>query len=330
MPSAASRNPLIVADIGATNARFGVIAAAGHPIEELRHFEDDNFIEFEDCLAAYLQTLPTKPPKRIAIGAAGPLAHRTIKLTNRDWTIDPERIRARFSVETHALVNDLVAMAAGIALAPSKAFQPLPGPLVESARRSLVIAVGTGLGVAWFERDDGKIRLHPTEAGHMSMAPISEADGQLLAALQHKLGHVSFETVVSGSGIPRVYAALDDHVTKKLATTEAVLAAAESGSDRLAGTVLDLALVALATFARDLVLALGGVDEIVFCGGLGLRLKSALSDRIFLRRLRDLSEVPIDFSHIGVRLALDDKLPLDGVANLAFGLINLPPARAEA
>jgi glucokinase len=313
--------PLIVADIGATNARFAVIEALGRPPVQLHHFGDKTFHAFEDCLAAYLAALGERAPRAIAIGAAGPLANGGIKLTNRDWMIEPSRLARRFGLETLALANDLVASAAGIALAPSTAFLALSEPSARPTWRSLVIAVGTGLGVAWFERDGKHIVLHPSEAGHMLMAPAQMAESRLVTSLIDKLGSISFESIASGSGMPRVYAALRGPQSPQLPDTEAVLGAAEAKSNETAQIVLDLALGALATFARDLVLALGGVDEIVFAGGLGVRLSAALNTPTFIRRLRQPGDVPLDFSHIDLRLAVDETLALTGAANLAFGLV---------
>ncbi len=317
---------LIVADIGGTNARFAIADAQGRGLAHLKSFKTSGFGTFEAALGAYLRTLDASAPRVISIGAAGPLARGKIHLTNLDWTIDPASLTHAFGIKTAMLANDLVVMAAGISHAPLTAFEALSGPLAKDAFRSLVIAIGTGLGVAWYERAGGSVMVHPTEAGHMRFAP-SGAAGIGLVLDAEKTGRaLSFENVISGSGIKHVYASMRGDAPA-YENSEGIFLGAESGSNPAARNALTLVTSALATFARDLMYVLGGVDEIIFAGGLGRRLKRELQSESFLSELRAADGGPLDFSKVGARLARDDKLPLMGAAHLALGSVEFdyPP-----
>jgi glucokinase len=319
--SDAPTESLIVADIGGTNARFAIAEAQSQSLAHLKSYKTRGFGTFEDALGAYLRSFDDLTPRAISIGAAGPLSGGKIHLTNLDWTIDPAALAHAFSLKTAMLTNDLVAMAAGIARAPAAAFEPLPGSQAKDAFRTLVIAIGTGLGVAWYERAGGRVMVHPTEAGHMSFAPIDQASADLLIMTSQADGALSFESIISGSGIKLVYATLRGSAPA-YDNSEAIFVAAESGSNPTARNALALVTSALATFARDLMHVLGGVDEIVFAGGLGRRLKRELQSQKFLNELRAARGGPLDFSKVGARLALDDKLPLMGAMHLALGAVD--------
>jgi glucokinase len=322
--------PLIVADIGGTNARFAITSGAGAPLSAAKSYRGEAFASFEAALGAYLEEAGPATPKAISIGAAGPVSHGRVMLTNSPWVIDPAKLRLDFGLDTAYLANDLVAMAAGIALAPAQAFLDLPGGHSNALNRTLIIAIGTGLGVAWCERDGNVYRIHASEGGHMAFAPTTDIEMHFSKAAIERGEIVTFEHLISGSGIKFVYNRLRGG-EPELDSSEAILLAAESKTNRAADATLALMVSALCTFARNLIAVLGGVDGIVFAGGLGRRLRSHLSSS-FLARLRSGREVPLDLSAIGVRVALDDTLPLTGAANLAYGLAKIagPPTDSSS
>ncbi|MFZ1991317.1 MAG: ROK family protein [Alphaproteobacteria bacterium] len=311
---------LIVADIGGTNARFACADAQDQSLSEIKSFKPSGFGTFEAALAAYLRTLDEPAPREIAIGAAGPLAKGKIHLTNINWTIDPDALAHSFGLKTSVLANDLVMMAAGISRAPREAFEPLPGPAAANPFRTLVIAIGTGLGVAWYEREGESVLVHPTEAGHMTFAATDTAGAGLVSAASQSGQSLSFESIISGVGIKFVYNALKGSAPA-YDNSESIFVAAEAGTNHAARNTFALVTRALATFAHDLMHALGGVDEIIFAGGLGRRLKRELQESGFLAILRDSKGSPLDFSQVSVRLAVDDKLPLLGALHLALGSV---------
>ena len=58
-----------------------------------------------------------------------------------------------------------------------------------------VIAPGTGLGEAFLAWDGARYRAHPTEGGHVSFAPGTAEELELLQFLQPRFSHVSFERI---------------------------------------------------------------------------------------------------------------------------------------
>lgn len=309
--------PLIAADIGGTHARFALADPKTRQVSKVQEFQTADFATFDAALTAYLGGLSVSRPAALALGAAGPLADGRIVLTNAPWVLDPPAIAAAFGFSTVLLTNDLVAYAAGIASAPEGALTCLAKG-AEKPNDVIVMALGTGLGAARFERSNGGAEIFPTEAGHVSYAPETAEEDALLQRLRQSRARPTFEQIISGSGLPMTYAALGG--TAELSgRSEAVVARAKSG-DAAAERTLHLAAASLATVARDLVLAHGGADAIVIGGGLGRALESYWRQPFFLERLRNAPSTPIALDHLGVYLVTASGLPLNGVADLAWGV----------
>ena len=80
--------PLIVGDIGGTNARLA-LAAKGH-IEQLKVFSTtDVRTHFPEAFRSYQQALKAsgvEPPNRAALAITGPVSGDLVTLTNQAWT----------------------------------------------------------------------------------------------------------------------------------------------------------------------------------------------------------------------------------------------------
>jgi glucokinase len=314
---------LIVADIGGTHARFARLDFATGALRALRAFDTAAYASFETALSAYLADVGGAPAHTLAIGAAGPLVAGRIALTNAHWILDPPAIAHAFGLRSLVLANDLAAYAAGIAAASADALTSI-APAARAPEDLIVIAQGTGLGAAIIRRRGGSAEVFPTEAGHLSFAPETDEEDQLLAALRAFHPRPSFEHVASGTGLPDVYIALN--AGKPIARAgqpangAAVIDRANAG-DHTAQAALRLASGAVATFARALVLLNGGADAVVIGGGLGLALESYWRDSGFLARVRHAPGVPLEFGGLGLYLAPDPGLPLKGAAELAWGRV---------
>ena len=74
-----------------------------------------------------------------------------------------------------------------------------------------LVAAGTGLGVALMSWAGERYQVAPSEGGHMDFAPQDDVEDALLLSLRAKLGHVSYERVLSGPGLVNVYRFLRDY-----------------------------------------------------------------------------------------------------------------------
>ena len=71
-----------------------------------------------------------------------------------------------------------------------------------------VMGPGTGFGAACLVRTSQGSAVLSCEAGHITLAAVTELDRLLITELKKQLNHVSVETVFSGPGIAHLYRAM--------------------------------------------------------------------------------------------------------------------------
>jgi glucokinase len=202
---------ILAADIGGTNARLGLFEVSGARLELVatRTYPSRRFASLEGIVERFLAEQPGAP-KRACFAIAGPVSDGRAIATNLAWTVDSRRLGRVVGVTDVDLINDLEAIAHGLGELEEGDVAVLhPGaPGVEGNRA--IIAAGTGLGEAgayW----DGR-RHHPfaCEGGHTDFGPRTLEEMELLAHLFGRLERVSYERVLSGSGLHEIYTFLRD------------------------------------------------------------------------------------------------------------------------
>jgi glucokinase len=159
-----------------------------------------DFATFIDLMDVLIQPgIPTK----IVCALAGPIDHQggvTPPNIKRWGRVDPAMIEKKYPQVSIRFINDLVAHAHGLDTIKPKDLHLLKKGTAPDGKKVLLIAPGTGLGVAF--KDQGHV--YPSEAGHIDCPAYGEKSGLVHDALQKKYGHVSYERIVSGSGLTEV------------------------------------------------------------------------------------------------------------------------------
>ena len=85
--------PVLVCDTGGTNVRFALVAEPGARLGDIVHLRTGDYPGLPEAIEAAIPKLELRPSSMIACGA-GPVAGRTLKLTNAPWVMDgPEAAR---------------------------------------------------------------------------------------------------------------------------------------------------------------------------------------------------------------------------------------------
>ena len=221
---------LLCGDIGGTNTRLAILEPAADKPRILisETLPSSGYPTFESAVAEFLERHRPRVDEA-AFGIAGPVEGRICRATNLPWVIDADALSRRFSLSRVELLNDLEALAHGIAALGDEDFEILhPGEEREGNRA--LIAAGTGLGQAGLYWDGERHRPFATEGGHCDLAPRSEAEVALLRFLLRRHARVSAERVVSGPGLVALY----DFVLEKNASAPAPEVAAADDSERAA------------------------------------------------------------------------------------------------
>lgn len=283
--------PTLVADIGATNARFGLMD--GNAVRDSRVFPCADFPSVAAATESYLASVGAATgasrPARGAFAIAGPVTGDRIAMTNLVWSFSAEEVRAGLEFERLKVVNDFTAVALSVPrLGADDRVQVGDGSGVPDQVVG-VIGPGSGLGVSGLipvAARPGHWTALSGEGGHVTMAAVSDHEAAVLAQLRKRFDHVSAERVLSGPGLVNLYEALAilDGREPPPATPAAVTAAALDGSDRHAGEAVEMFCAMLGTVAGNLALSLGARGGVYIAGGIVPRLGSLFLHSRFRKR----------------------------------------------
>lgn len=197
---------ILAGDVGGTKTQLALISperGAKDAVREERYASGD-FDSLESVIETFLSGCDERPAAA-SFGVAGPVVRRRAKITNLPWSIDADSIADRFGIAEVRLLNDLQAIATAVPRMDADDLFTLHPGVPDTNGVKAIIAPGTGLGEAFLVWTGERYRACPTEGGHASFAPVSHEQVELLDYLERKFGHVSFERVCSGSGVPNLY-----------------------------------------------------------------------------------------------------------------------------
>jgi glucokinase len=272
--------PVLVSDIGGTNARFAVVASPDDAPRSLPGSRTSELPGPVEAAAHALRGWDGPAPRSALVGVAtqvdGPIAH----LTNARWTVDAAALGAAFALDRVTLLNDFVPVAT--ALVPlherhSQALVRLGPDLPARQGPCVVLGPGTGLGAAALIPAGGRFVVQSTEAGHMDFGACESDEPPIFAEIDRVCGRHTAEAVLSGPGLVRLYRA---HARSRGAPPfcsepKHVVEAATAGDEIAAATLMHFARL-LGRFAGDLALVFGATGGVYVAGGIAPRIASVL------------------------------------------------------
>ena len=295
----------LVADIGGTNGRFGCVRNDGSftQIEHWKVFANDEFASLYELITEYRSSLPDETIEGGCLAIAGPVSSDAVQMTNRDWSFSIEDLRERLGFVHLEIINDFTSLAYSLPHLPDADLLTVcPGRKIENAPR-LILGPGTGLGAAALVIDQaGNPVVVSTEAGHMSFAPGTDLEMQILMKIKKGNGHVAVEDLISGRGLPVLHqalAGLRGRVAESLSTKE-IADRAMKESDEVCGEAVSVFCAMLSSFAGDLALCFGARGGVYLGGGLLPKINTYLLKADFAARFRSkgimskvLKEIPV-------------------------------------
>lgn len=279
----------LVGDIGGTNARFALWE--NDQLRAVRVLATADFACPEDAIKLYLQglDLPLGAIGAVCLSVAGPVSGDEFRFTNNHWRLSRSAFCQTLQVDNLLLINDFSAMALGMTrLQPGDVRQVCAG-LAEPLRPAVVIGPGTGLGVGTLlSLGEAQWMALPGEGGHVDLPMSNPREVLLWQHIYNEIGHVSAESVLSGSGLPRLYRAIcavDGHAPV-LDSDRAITAAALAG-DPIALQVLEQFSCWLGRVAGNNVLTLGARGGVYIVGGVVPRFADFFMASGFARSFAD-------------------------------------------
>jgi glucokinase len=283
---AATTETWLAGDIGATNARFGLLSRHGE-ILHTRTFPVEDYATIEEALDAYLgERGGLAMPHQGALAIASPVTGDDVAMTNHPWHFSIAGLRTRLGLERLRVINDFTAVALALPRLGQSDRQPVGGGRAVAGAPIGVLGPGSGLGVSGLI-PAGRSRVALTgEGGHVTMSPASERESAVLDQMRRHFDHVSAERVLSGPGLVNIYNALAalDRVPAHGYTAAQITDAATTAADPQCGEALALFCAMLGTVAGNLALTLGARGGVYVAGGIVPRLGAAFAASPFRRR----------------------------------------------
>ena len=324
---------LLAGDVGGTKTALAVFSAERGPRQPLAKatFSSGRYPSFEAVALEFMQSVRV-PVDRAAVGVAGPVVDGRVTGTNLPWDLDEIELQESLKLRSVRLLNDLEAIANAVPILSKDDVATLSAGQPEAQGAMAVVAPGTGLGEAFLVWDGSRYLACPSEGGHTDFGPNSSLQVGLLRYLQERFGHVSYERVCSGMGLPNIYAYLRDscHVEEPPWLAERLSAASdptpiivsaaldEASPCQICAVTLDAFVAILGAEAGNLALRVLATGGVYLGGGIPPRILPALRGARFLRAFQGKGRLSYVVASMPVHVILNPEAGLLGAAR--YGL----------
>ena len=311
--------PILLGDIGGTNARFSILADAQAAPVDFPNVRTADFANIDDAIQAATVDRGAIRPRSAVLAVAGPVDGDEIDLTNSDWVVRPGTLNARFGMSDIVVLNDFEAQAlATAALDPARMLRIGGGEAEDGASR-VVLGPGTGLGVAGMVHARGIWIPVPGEGGHVDLGPRTARDLQIWPHLEAIDGRISGEQMLCGRGLVNIYRAVAaaNGRPPRLATPPDISGAALAGSDADAAEALELFVTCLGRLAGDLALVFMSRGGVFLTGGIPQKIVPALERGGFRAAFEDKAPHGALLAAMPVYIITDPRAALAGLAAFA-------------
>ncbi len=315
---ARTAQPVLLADIGGTNARFAL--ARGGDIQQTGRVLVADYPGPLEAIRAFLNDArPEVMPRQAALAFAGPVAQGRAQLTNGSWRVSDSGLRRVMGMEFVALVNDFEALAWALPRLTAGDVVPLGGGKAVHGAPAIVIGPGTGLGVAGYIPGRHRPVVLATEGGHVTMAPADAREGALLDQLRARFGHVSAERVLSGPGLENLYQAIaaEEGSTAQARPAPEIITQALKGDCPASIAALRDFCAMLGTVAGNLALTFGARGGVHIAGGIAPRIVEFLVASAFRERFEAKGRFASYLAGIPVRVIVRPNPAFLGLVALA-------------
>jgi glucokinase len=282
------RFPVLIGDVGGTNARFAIVESAESDASEPHIVRTAEYPNIDDAILEVLAKEKSRPNSAV-VAIAGPVLGDEIGLTNVEWVVRPKKMFETLGLSDIVVLNDFEAQALAVVALGEEHMEKIGGgEPVEGAAR-VVLGPGTGLGVAGLIQSNGRWIPVPGEGGHMDIGPRTDRDRQIFPHIEPIDGRISGEQILCGRGLVNTYraVAMADGVEPRFKTPAEVTAAALERSDPVAEEALAFFVTCLGRTAGDLALVFKSQGGVYLTGGIAQKIVPALRAENFRQAFDD-------------------------------------------
>lgn len=296
----------LVADIGATHARFALAAEGrlGAPVV----LATREFARSSELVRAALSALSADRVDEACFAVAGPVVAGVVEVTNGGLKFDAAEQGAMLDAPV-SIVNDFHALA--MAVPSLTRLEAIGGDPARGSERSVkaVLGPGSGLGMSVLvPLDSGGWQVLASEGGHADLAPGNPLEQELLTVLQTRHQGVCWETVLSGPGLVNLYEAVAElwGMKPEALTPEEVSRRGVDAEDPVCHQTLEQFFALLGAAAGNLALTVCAHAGVYIGGGIVPGLAGFARTSPMRRRFEERVELASLVADIPLFLILDE------------------------
>lgn len=274
--------PWLVADIGGTNARFGLVERPGTAPVQVRVLPGRDYSGLTEAALDYLGDVR---PVAACLAVAAPISHGSFRMSNAPWSGSVDQLRCDLGLDHVELINDFEALALSLPFLSGSDLRPIGGPGSPVAGAPLlVLGPGTGLGTSVLLPSGSTWLPIPCEGGHVDISVVTDLEVEVMRLLRAERGSGSAELLLSGTGLARLHRLLAlVHGTRVPPLTPADICACFR-EDPLCAETLQVFCALLGSFAGNAALTTGARGGVYLGGGILPRIADVLEASAFRQR----------------------------------------------
>lgn len=322
---------ILAGDIGGTKTRLGLFEWEQGHLQSIfeKAYSSKAYPGLETILADFMKEL--NGINSACLGVAAPVIGKKVKLTNLPWVMDIQKLKKEFSLPKLEIINDLVANAYGTIYLKKKDLRVV-NPGKRMVGNAALLSAGTGLGEAILYWDGECYHPSPSEGGHADFGPRNELEIELLRYLIERFGHVSYERILSGSGLFHIYQFLRDEkklfsepswLSKRMREKDPAVVISEEArtkGNKLCQITLEIFVTIYGAAAGNLALHSMAVGGVYLGGGIAPKILWKLREGAFMKAFKDKGRYSDFVARIPVKVIMNERTALLGAAWFATNI----------
>jgi glucokinase len=328
-------NYYLVGDVGGTKTDLALCSGNDDTRKFVtkKRFKTREYPSLEQLILHFLSK-NNLPIKGGILAIAGPILNDKVDLSssNLPWEVDRSNLIKELNIPELLLINDLEAIAEAIPILTENDLYTINQGIKRKNKTFAIIAPGTGLGEAFSTWNGEKYQSHMSEGSHVNFGPRTDLEIDLLKDIRKKQGHVTYESVCSGLGIPTIYEYLKENsgleepswladLLNNAEDKNPIIFDAANQKDRtckIAKETLNLFVSILGAETGNLVLKTMATGGVYLGGGIPRKIISLLKSEPFIKAYSDkgiMAEMMLD---VPIHIIINSDSALIGAANYLF------------
>ena len=253
---------ILIADLGATNARFCVTKDSSSFFCEA-NYKISNFNSLESLCLQYMSDHKLEDLDKAIIGVAAPILGDKVIFVNVNLEFSISQIRRKLFSAGLLVVNDLELQGYAISSLKASDLSYIGKPKLSDGVK-ILIAPGTGLGLAGIVNGN----VVATEAGHINISDKTSRPDlkKIMDRFMLDFKRVpTYEDFLSGKGITYFYSSLTENADNALLSSEDILS---NRTDTYCLQVINLLNYLLSSYLRYMALVWGANGGVLLSGSI--------------------------------------------------------------